>query len=469
MDGRLFEAARTGDVSLLHQLLLEKPSILADCQLIFPHENPLNIATKAGQLAFVQQILKHRPDFVRQSNQDGFRPLDIASAFGYVEIVKEITTCYRDVCRLKGREGRTCLHYAAINERVEIIDELLNTSGECVKDVTSLGETALHLALKYYKVEAFTNLVKWLEELGLEELVNSVDKDGNTILHLAVSRKQLESVELLLKSSNISNILELNVRNSRGFTATDLLDNSPVDNPNDIRLKEILQFAGALSTETPHNTMINNPKHSTGVSKDWIKYFQFQMERDSPSDTRNALLVVAALIATVTFQAGMNPPSSFTLGAPAANSTSTTSSAPSPVSTPEKEYNYPGVTSGLLAVFASSGSLVTSNLFYEEGRDSPANARNVILVVVTLIAAVTIPGGVWQDKDDGHAPGYGVATAAMLVTYTSALYAVTPDDSLNLMYVLIAAALPFVIRCLIHLFNKCIIRFKSKSNMHPDD
>ncbi|KAJ0052798.1 hypothetical protein Pint_00076 [Pistacia integerrima] len=106
---------------------------------------------------------------------------------------------------------------------------------------------------------------------------------------------------------------------------------------------------------------------------------------------------------------------------------------------------------------------------YEEGRDSPANARNVILVVVTLIAAVTIPGGVWQDKDDGHAPGYGVATAAMLVTYTSALYAVTPDDSLNLIYVLIAAALPFVIRCLIHLFNKCIIRFKSKSNMHPDD
>ncbi|KAJ0113674.1 hypothetical protein Patl1_00073 [Pistacia atlantica] len=170
--------------------------------------------------------------------------------------------------------------------------------------------------------------------------------------------------KLLLSSSNISSILEPDIRNSRGFTAMDLLDNTRIDNPNDVRLKEILQFAGALGTETPHNTLINNPKPSTGVSKDWIKYFQFQMDRDSPSDTRNALLVVAALIATVTFQAGMNPPSSFTLDTPAADSTSTTSSASSPVSIPEATRGaYSAAASGLLAVSGSSGSLVTSNSF----------------------------------------------------------------------------------------------------------
>ncbi|KAJ0113256.1 hypothetical protein Patl1_00084 [Pistacia atlantica] len=248
-------------------------------------------------------------------------------------------------------------HYAAINERVEIIDELLTTCGECVKDLTSLGETALHLALKYYKLEAFKHLVKWLERLGLEELVNSVNKDGNTIL---APRPYLEnnlrqSVELLLSSSNISSILEPNIRNSRGFTAMDLLDNTRIDNPNDVRLKEILQFAGALGTETPHNTLINNPNPSTGVSKDWIKYFQFQMERDSPSDTRNALLVVAALIATVTFQAGMNPPTSFILHKPVANSADIANTAP-PVFVPV-------LASGLAVVSGSSGSPVTSNLF----------------------------------------------------------------------------------------------------------
>lgn len=62
--------------------------------------------------------------------------------------------------------------------------------------------------------------------------------------------------------------------------------------------------------------MINNNQEADhdGGQKDWIKYFRYQRKRDSSSDTRNALLVVAMLIAIVTFQAGVNPPSSFSTG-----------------------------------------------------------------------------------------------------------------------------------------------------------
>ncbi|XP_031281819.1 ankyrin repeat-containing protein BDA1-like [Pistacia vera] len=313
MDGRLFEAARTGSVSALHQLLAENPLVLADSALISPHENPLHVATKAGQLAFVKEMIKQKADLVSQENQDGFRPLDIASVLGHVEIVEEIImTCHPDVCRLKGTHGRTCIHHAAINGRVEIIDKLLTSCGDSVKDLTSLGETALHLALKNHKLEAFTNLVKWLEKLGLEELVNWGDRDGNTVLHLAVCRKQLEIVELLLGSGNISNILELNARNSRGFTAMDLLD-IVIENSNEVRLKEILQRAGGLGVQTPDHTLINtqiHPEPAPVVFEDWINYFKFKIGRDKPGDARDALLVVAALIATVTYQAAVDPPNS---------------------------------------------------------------------------------------------------------------------------------------------------------------
>nr|GMD18213.1 PGG domain containing protein [Ipomoea batatas] len=45
-----------------------------------------------------------------------------------------------------------------------------------------------------------------------------------------------------------------------------------------------------------------------GKPEDWMEYFKFKYSRDPASDARNALLVVAALLVQVTFQAGINPP-----------------------------------------------------------------------------------------------------------------------------------------------------------------
>ncbi|KAL5560529.1 hypothetical protein UlMin_036740 [Ulmus minor] len=289
METKLFEAALSGNVRVLHQLFQENPLILADYSLLAPLENPLHVATKAGHAGFVQEVLKLKPDAARELNKEGFRPLDVASAFGYVEIAKElIVKSGSEICRLEGREGRTALHYAVINGKNEIVDELLSLE----------------------------SLFEWMQKLGLEEMVNWGDKDGNTVLHLAVARKQHQGVQLLLRSSNISSTLELNATNLRGLTAMDVID-ILIETPSDVQLREILHRAGALRAQNSQLQVAvnvpNNQQENTSIveaaKKDWIKYFCFKQERDSPSDTRNALLVVAALIATVTFQAGVNPPS----------------------------------------------------------------------------------------------------------------------------------------------------------------
>ena len=136
------------------------------------------------------------------------------------------------------------------------------------------------------------------------------------------------------------------------------------------------------------------------------------------------------------------------------------------------------------------------------------------MIVATLIAAVTFqsevnpPGEVWQDDDFGHEPGRAiyasrkedyyvflffntvalsssllvimcltyafpfymeilVATASMLVTYGSAIFAVTPGNSFKFRYILIGAALPFVVRGLIYLVELCsvCVREKEQENL----
>ncbi|KAI7986519.1 Ankyrin repeat-containing protein BDA1 [Camellia lanceoleosa] len=198
MDRRLIEAAQTDDVDLLLNLIEYDPLILHSVSLT-EEETPLYIASMAGHLNFVRKILELRPKFAEELNQDGFSPLHIASANGYLEIVKELLSLKvnvnvnRDLCTLMGRDKRIPLHYAAIKGRIHVMEELLAASPDSVEHVTVRGETALHLAVKKNQIEGLRVLVEHLKKIKKEGVLNMEDEHGNTILHLAISGRQYEA------------------------------------------------------------------------------------------------------------------------------------------------------------------------------------------------------------------------------------------------------------------------------------
>lgn len=189
---RVLEAAQTGNIEDLHNMIRENPLLLRSSSLVDNNETPLYIASTGGHIDFVKEIIKLRPDFALELNQDGFTPLHIASANGDLEIVKQLLKINSNLCKIKGNERRIPLHYAVIKGRIQVIRELLSICPDSIVESTIRGETSLHLALKKNQFEAFIFLVDFLEKSNKMDVMNNKDNQGHTILHYAVERKQYE-------------------------------------------------------------------------------------------------------------------------------------------------------------------------------------------------------------------------------------------------------------------------------------
>nr|POE64501.1 hypothetical protein CFP56_56801 [Quercus suber] len=150
-------------------------------------------------------------------------------------------------------------------------------------------------------------------------------------------------------------------------------------------------------------------------SKSWFKHFQYNPKKDQAGDVRNILLIVATLIAAVTFQAGVNPPG----GVWQDNI--------------EKNATLKGHVAGT-AIYSSR-----TNPFYVFLVFNTVALSTSVLVIMSLTYNFPF-----------HLELF-IAAASMLVTYGSAIFAVTPHESHKFRYVLTAAAFPFVLRVLIYI------------------
>ncbi|CAA3013090.1 ankyrin repeat-containing protein BDA1-like isoform X2 [Olea europaea var. sylvestris] len=314
MDRRLIEAAHKGDVHQLQTLIKDDPFLMKAVALS-RGETPLHIACMAGNLSFAKEVLNLSPEFAKELSHDGFSPLHIAAGNGDIEIVKELLIRDRSLCMVKGNEMRIPLHYAVIKGRIEVIKELLSANEGSIRKATARGENSLHLAVKNNQFEAFKSLAVYLKTNNREDIFNEKDARGNTILHLAVSRKQYEVVELMLDENFVrKGLLEVNSLNKMDRTPLDVL----LSEGGDDEIEEMLCLAGASVQQTTQTENGIVPTHDPNDElrrerprKPYEKlqeYFKFDKAKETPSEVRSVLLVVATLITTATYQAVHSPP-----------------------------------------------------------------------------------------------------------------------------------------------------------------
>ncbi|KAK4278825.1 hypothetical protein QN277_016620 [Acacia crassicarpa] len=262
MDESLVKAARDGDVTTLHNLLKEDPQILERASLDHFADSPLHVASLSGKSEFVEQIVTLMPSLAIETNQKGMIPLHLASSKGHVETVRKLLKANlvddgANQCLVKVGEGWTPLHCASQKGKISVIEGLISDCPECLEQVTAKGETVLHVAVKANQFEAVKVLADNIRHHNLQILLKAEDQKGKTAYQLAAAKKQSQALEVLKEDDEI---------------------------------------------REEHHINVESDGEAGGKKEEGKKGEETQ---------RNAILVVAALIITLTYQSMASPPSSF--------------------------------------------------------------------------------------------------------------------------------------------------------------
>eukprot|EP00261_Vitis_vinifera_P033543 XP_019074786.1 PREDICTED: ankyrin-3-like isoform X4 [Vitis vinifera] len=312
MEQMLYEAAAQGSVTSLYELLLKDPLIIDRVMLNYT-ETPLHIAALLGHADFAKEILLQKPELAAELDYRRSSPLHLAAAKGYIEIVKELLFVNPEMCLACDRDGRNPVHLAAMRGHVHVLKELVQAKPHATWAALPRGETILHLCVKHNQLEALKLLV---ETADAHEIMSAKDDNGFTILHLAVADKQLETINYLLSSTSI----EVNAVNLNGCTASDILAQSRRD-VQDMEISELLRHVGAAKAKNISFSAYEfGSSRTRGMSSDaddqnrvpcpiGKNCNEFNKKKDDWLDKQqSALMVVASLIATMAFQAGVSPP-----------------------------------------------------------------------------------------------------------------------------------------------------------------
>ncbi|XP_065029675.1 ankyrin repeat-containing protein BDA1-like [Musa acuminata AAA Group] len=194
MDPRLEEAAYAGDLTLLRRLLQEDRLLLHRQAIAAAHlsDSPLHIAASLGHSDLVREILAVNPELAHGRNSEGLSALHLAAAQGHLSVVNELLqyAAAANLCLATDNDGLIPAHTAALRGRLDVLTVLLDACPESARAVTSQGDSILHLTVKSNSFETVQFLLNRTDEN--DELLNSGDAKGNTVLHLAVARKQLQ-------------------------------------------------------------------------------------------------------------------------------------------------------------------------------------------------------------------------------------------------------------------------------------
>ncbi|XP_039160566.1 protein ACCELERATED CELL DEATH 6 [Eucalyptus grandis] len=248
---------------------------------------PVLGAVARKQYDLLGQILRKDTKLFAMRDSGGGNVFHLAAFWNVPEVFKFLQPETEYLAQEQDNNGDLPIHIASKRGHVELINKLHLVS----KWVNGKGQTVLHVAAKYGREEVVRYILKHRD---LREMINERDDDGNTASHLAVKNLHLTALMHLVLDEEMDPYL----LNHEGLAAVDI---AGLSSQTGLR-RGLARFLLLSVSYDRSDRIISKPEardkwHPHGL-----------LPTKEADDVINTMLVVATLVASVSFTAGFAVP-----------------------------------------------------------------------------------------------------------------------------------------------------------------